>query len=278
MARNMQIKVGINTTVPNDDSGFKFRDVMWGGQWKPSNCRSKDKVALIVPYRHREDHLRIFLRHMHSFLQLQSIDYTIFVIEQVDEFPFNRAALLNSGFIEAQKQAVYDCFIFHDVDLLPEDLRNLYLCPPIRRARHLTVAIDTFNYTLPYSQLVGGALVMRRIDFQRVNGFSNLFWGWGGEDDEMHTRMLIKSIRVIRYKSSISRYTMLKHPSARRNPNRFLLMTQSFRRYKNDGLTSLKYDLEGVVRKKLYTIVRVKLKFVNTTMTFHNRHYNKGGR
>ncbi|KXZ75832.1 Beta-1,4-N-acetylgalactosaminyltransferase bre-4-like Protein [Tribolium castaneum] len=39
----------------------------------------------------------------------------------------------------------YDCFIFHDIDLLPEDDRNLYTCPP-GQPRHMSVAVDIFKY------------------------------------------------------------------------------------------------------------------------------------
>lgn len=51
---------------------------------------------------------------------------------------------MNVGFLEASKQYPYDCFIFHDVDLIPEDDRNLYTCP--EQPRHMSVAIDKFRY------------------------------------------------------------------------------------------------------------------------------------
>jgi hypothetical protein len=57
---------------------------------------------------------------------------------------FNRALLMNVGFVEAMKQYDYQCFIFHDVDLLPEDDRNLYTCPQF--PRHMSVAIDRLQY------------------------------------------------------------------------------------------------------------------------------------
>ena len=55
-----------------------------------------------------------------------SIDYGIYVIEQNGTESFNRAMLFNIGASEAMKRYSYDCFIFHDVDLLPEDDRNIY--------------------------------------------------------------------------------------------------------------------------------------------------------
>ncbi len=43
-------------------------------------------------------------------------------------------------------------------------------------------------YRLAYQELVGGVLNMRTEHFQRVNGYSNLYWGWGAEDDDMAYR------------------------------------------------------------------------------------------
>ena len=57
---------------------------------------------------------------------------------------FNRAMLFNIGFVEASKQQTWDCFVFHDVDLLPEDDRNLYSCPAW--PRHMSAAIDILMY------------------------------------------------------------------------------------------------------------------------------------
>lgn len=56
--------------------------VLPGGQWRPDHCRSRDRVALVVPYRDRKQILMTFLAHMHPFLQRQLLDYGLFVIEQ----------------------------------------------------------------------------------------------------------------------------------------------------------------------------------------------------
>lgn len=53
-----------------------------GGRYKPPDCKAHYKVAIVIPYRDREEHLRIFLKHMHPFLQRQQIEYGIFVVEQ----------------------------------------------------------------------------------------------------------------------------------------------------------------------------------------------------
>lgn len=115
-----------------------------GGHGHPVTCRALKKVAIVVPFRCRAEHLLLFLQHMHPFLRRQQIDYAIFVVEQDGRGPFNRAALMNVGFVEASKTDNFDCFIFHDVDLLPEDERNLYTCPEM--PRHMSVAVDVFEY------------------------------------------------------------------------------------------------------------------------------------
>ena len=53
-----------------------------GGRNRPKSCAPRHKVAIIIPLRDREQHLRQFLRHMHPFLNKQQLDYTIFVVEQ----------------------------------------------------------------------------------------------------------------------------------------------------------------------------------------------------
>lgn len=119
-----------------------------GGWYKPRECNAHDRVAIVIPYRDRPAHLPVFLANIHPFLQKQQIEYGIFLIEQVPEGLFNRAALMNVGFVEALKMADWDCFIFHDIDLLPMDDRNLYTCPD--QPRHMSVAVDTMGFKCVY--------------------------------------------------------------------------------------------------------------------------------
>merc|ERR1711973_789317 len=81
----------------------------------------------------------------HKFLQKQQIEYGIYIVEQDGNQPFNRAMLMTVGAAEAVKQhSDYQCYIFHDVDLLPEDDRNLYTCPI--QPRHMSVSINKVSY------------------------------------------------------------------------------------------------------------------------------------
>lgn len=53
-----------------------------GGRYKPTGCVANHRAAIIVPFRNREEHLLLFLQHMHPFLQRQQVEYQIFVVEQ----------------------------------------------------------------------------------------------------------------------------------------------------------------------------------------------------
>jgi len=36
---------------------------------------------------------------------------------------------------------------------------------------------------------MGGVVAFSKHQFEKVNGFSNQFWGWGGEDDDLALRV-----------------------------------------------------------------------------------------
>ena len=123
-------KVAITQTLnPYNIIEQQFGNELYpGGHHIPKQCRTEQRLAIIICYRNREQHLKMFLENIHPFLQKQQLDYTIFIVNQHGNDQFNRAALFNVGYLEAMKLYSYDCFIFHDVDLLPEDLRNMYKC------------------------------------------------------------------------------------------------------------------------------------------------------
>ena len=153
-----------------------------GGHWQPRECVSNFKVAIIIPYRDRLPHLKVLLYYLHLILQRQSVEYRIFVVEPTTPLNvrFNKGRVMNAAYLEALKVDEHiDCFIFHDVDLVPEDDRILYSCPP--GPRHLSVSIDKFDYKLPYDYLVGGVFAIRRDQYWNINGYSNIYWGWGAE-------------------------------------------------------------------------------------------------
>lgn len=93
---------------------------------------------------------------------------------------------MSIGYLEARKRQNYDCYIFHDVDLIPLILQNYYGCYDL--PRHIAVASNKTNFKLNYAGYFGGAIGMTAKQIERINGFSNIMFGWGGEDDDIYNR------------------------------------------------------------------------------------------
>ena len=161
----LQGRISLNMGIlPLSQVAAKLPRVGPGGEGKPMNCSSNHQVAVIVPYRERPTQLAVFLSNIHPMLIKQQLHYRIYLVNQTDSNTFNRAMLMNIGFVEAMKDRNWTCAIFHDVDLLPEDDRNLYSCPD--QPRHLSVAVDKFKYRLPYKGIFGGATAVRADQFR----------------------------------------------------------------------------------------------------------------
>ena len=75
--------------LSNSETYAALDALQLGGKYETSECLSRHKIAIVVPYRDRPIQLPIFLNHMHAFLQRQQLDYTIFIVEQSSEYNFN---------------------------------------------------------------------------------------------------------------------------------------------------------------------------------------------
>lgn len=77
------------------------------------------------------------------------------------------------------------------VPRMPVLNRRVLKCP--WRGKMLCVHVLTFFPPLScsrlrYSGYFGGVTALSRQQFFKVNGFSNNYWGWGGEDDDLRLR------------------------------------------------------------------------------------------
>lgn len=75
-------------------------------------------------------------------------------------------------------------------------------------------------FRMAYKGYTGGVLAIRRSQFENINGFSNEFWGWGGEDDDLGNRLDHLGYQVTRDLSRGGFFASLDHPLETANPNR----------------------------------------------------------
>lgn len=229
-------------------------EIMLGGIHQPSKCVSKYSTAIIVPYRNRADQLEQFLIYMHNFLRMQMIHYKIYVIEQDDNEKFNRAKLLNIGATYAANDG-FTCLILHDVDLIPLQLGNIYACTD--SPRHMCSSLNKFRFNLMYEGLFGGAVSIQTETFKNINGLSNAFEGWGGEDDDFYERVKFHNHKICRFEPDYSRYVMLTHKQEKKNEDRNKLLLTGKNRFKTDGLNSLEFKETGYEKRPLFTRILV---------------------
>ncbi|XP_016432223.1 beta-1,4-galactosyltransferase 1-like [Sinocyclocheilus rhinocerous] len=234
--------------------------LVMGGRYKPSDCLALQKVAIIIPFRNRGEHLKYWLHYLHPILQRQQLDYGIYVIQQDGEDTFNRAKLLNVGYAEALKEYDYDCFIFSDVDIIPMDDRNTYKCSS--QPRHLSVSMDKFGFRLPYKQYFGGVSAISIEQFQKINGFPNNYWGWGGEDDDIFNRLVFRGMKISRPSGDIGKCRMIRHSRDTKNepnPQRFKRIVHTRQTMNTDGIKSLRYKVIDIEKDQLFTKITVDI-------------------
>uniref|UniRef100_F7A738 Uncharacterized protein n=2 Tax=Ciona intestinalis TaxID=7719 RepID=F7A738_CIOIN len=230
-----------------------------GGYFKP-NTKPRGKLAVIIPFRNRKFHLRVLLHYLHPVLQSQRFEYCIYVINQSNKGVFNKGALMNVGYLEAMKRHNYSCYVFHDVDLLPEEHRCLYTCSD--DVRHISTGISKFKYKLVGGVTVGGVSAFTTAQLQRVNGWSNRYVGWGGEDDDMAIRIRAHGMRIRRPSPSLCKFTSLPHgpdPGNPLNKKRFNMLRHTTKEMFGDGVNSVEYSVLGETLQATFTNITVEL-------------------
>jgi len=150
------------------------------------------KLGVIVPYRNREVHLKKFNTEVSKYLKSKKIRFEIIIVEQSDDKPFNRGKLLNIGYIKA-KSLGCNYVVFHDVDMIPIEVDYTYSEVPIHLATNFELEYEKAK-NLEFPDYFGGVTMFSNEVFELVNGYSNFYWGWGFEDDDLLFRCKQKLI------------------------------------------------------------------------------------
>lgn len=182
------------------------------------------KYSIIICYRNREAHLKVNIPRLHKYFTALGVEFEIILVEQHDANPFCRGQLFNEG----AKVATGNILIFHDVDHYPTDGTNytdfntdvflpltkvIYvddqLNPkPLEKVpggyRHFKDGVD--------SNFFGGVMIMKKDKFFEINGFCNVYVGWGLEDADIRERVLYYGLSIERAKNNT--FFALDHPDS----------------------------------------------------------------
>ena len=143
------------------------------------------KLGICIPYRNRMEHLEQLVPHLSKHLTEQGIDHKFYVGHQVDDKLFNRGAMKN---IAAQFAFDDGCdyIAWHDVDMLShKDGDYSY---PYENPIHIATKLSKYQYGLGYDQYFGGVVLFTKEQAEKTNGYSNDYWDWGQEDDDLFWR------------------------------------------------------------------------------------------
>lgn len=145
------------------------------------------KLGVCVPYRNREMHLNEFIPKVGKYLKEQNIDFQMYFCHQVDDKLFNRGATKNIAAKHAFEEGCTH-IVWHDIDMIPEEDGGADYTFPEDGPRHIATQISQMNYGLKYHEYFGGAVVFSKEQVEATNGYSNEYWDWGMEDDDLFWR------------------------------------------------------------------------------------------
>jgi hypothetical protein len=196
------------------------------------------KLSIIIPYRNRNEHLKIFLNVLPKKINIKN--YDILIVEQGNDKPFNRGKLLNIGFDFKKNNSDYFCF--HDVDMIPKEINFEYVDKPT----HGFTGMKHLDYRLTSKSNYGGVNLFNKEDFIKINGYSNEFWGWGGEDNDLLNRVKKKGFQLHR---RFGHYENLIHERPSKNTNEYknnLNKLNTDYDFDCDGLNNLTYNIKSI--------------------------------
>ncbi len=158
----------------------------------------KHKLGICIPYRNRKEHIDRLIPHLTKHLNEQGIDHAFYVGHQVDDKLFNRGAMKNVAAQIAFNDGC-DYIAWHDVDMLPHEEADYSY--PEETPMHIATKLSKYGYNLGYDQYFGGVVLFTKEQAEATNGYSNDYWDWGQEDDDLFWRCYYEGLttgRVIK--------------------------------------------------------------------------------
>ena len=174
---------------------WHFNSVISSVSSSVSGSVSRKKVVILIPFRDRDAHATEYLENFEKFASSLDSEFHIFFSEQFDNAKFNKGWVINAGVREIldRMSSEVSCLAMNDVDKLPLAGVDFGDClVPVQLANE----VQCYDWGSAYREYMGGCFTMSIKDWVNVNGLSNLYIGWGGEDDDFYHRVRLAGYTV----------------------------------------------------------------------------------
>ena len=221
-------------------------------------------ISFIIPNRNGSN-LKYVIENIKNTYNTYNIE--IIIVEQDDDKPFKRGQLLNIGIIKCNGEFV----IMHDNDVI-----HLQKVPILKEYYSKNEPFLGFDYisqiklenNKPIITLTekndtgcGAFLVTKKKDILNVNGYSNLYIGWGAEDNEISCRLCNNNVMRPQVRRLHNTIGHISHPkrsnTALVEQNRKRLYGRANRLIDDDGIKQMSYSItkEEIINGVTYVYV-----------------------
>lgn len=233
-----------------------------------NNENYKKKLLIVVPYRKRDQQLKIFQFHAKIYFNEDKLDkylnVKLCILEQDNEKPFNYGRLCNAGYLI--NEDYLDYIVINNVDFLPMIADYSYSNNPILLIKHghnnLPMRPSSNSKWIvkgsKRENFFGNSVLIPKHIFKKVNGYSNSYWGWGYEDTDLKKRIDVNKIEI-KYRDGFFRPMLHDNngfiitekdeavPSESSIANKKLFDDKwiNIKNYIDDGINNLKYEIKS---------------------------------
>ena len=212
---------------------------------KVGGASEERTYVFIIPYRargnqtERRGQLEVGINSIRDCFTTNNKPYKIFIVEQDNEHPFNMGILKNIGFLESEK---------------------LYKTPRIYLHFNADYSIDT---TMPFPTeleefdgngvlniyaigvFIGGCCAFSPETYEKINGYMNTMFGWGGDDRVFTNRIEGTGLPNITNGLLNNGWIKVEDTTDRNMSHNVPNAEMSSRNDGQDGLKTCKYVING---------------------------------
>lgn len=191
----------------------------------------------------RREQLMTAINNFKTYFEMNKIDYKIVISEQNNDNNFNRGVLLNTAFLEAEKEFTTPKKYFHMNTDYTFDLSRPF---PQELLDFEEGIIDLYRPPFP---VLGAACVFDPESYKKFNGFPNDLEGWGGDDWAIYNRIIQNKIKIMTPDGLFNSQFIIEEKSQFSNDyyanNDRNMMLAKRNDFATNGLTTIKYKVEG---------------------------------